>query len=165
MTALKNPRRQSPEAAPPSTAHVDGAMARSSQAPVLVLTAPYASAIRIAMAVDTAAAYASDGATDDKVAAAIATPSSPVRSDFMNFMDISYTRKCATTRKCLNANPQRCVICCADLQNRRSFKGLVGGPSGPMRRPARATSSHLPTHCASIGVSVGTPSTPPSAAP
>src|SRR5215471_14541710 len=68
----------------------------------------------------------------------------------------------------VNENPQRCVICCADLQNRRSatgaFKGLVGGPSGPMRRPARATSSHLPAHCASIGVSVGTLSTPLSAA-
>jgi len=47
---------QSPEAAPHSMAHVSGAMARSSQAPVLILTAPYASAIRIAMAVDTAAA-------------------------------------------------------------------------------------------------------------
>src|SRR5262245_37166493 len=44
-------RRQSPEAAPPSTAHVNGAMARSSQAPALMLTAPYASAIRIAMVV------------------------------------------------------------------------------------------------------------------
>jgi hypothetical protein len=46
----------SPEAAPHSTAHVSGAMARLSQAPVFVLTAPYASAPRIAMAVGTAAA-------------------------------------------------------------------------------------------------------------
>jgi hypothetical protein len=46
----------SPEAAPYSTAHVSGAMARRSQAPVFVLTAPYASAPRIAMAVGTAAA-------------------------------------------------------------------------------------------------------------
>ena len=46
----------SPEAAPNSTAHVSGAMARLSQAPVFVLTAPYASAPRIAMAVGTAAA-------------------------------------------------------------------------------------------------------------
>ena len=46
----------SPEAAPYSTAHVSGAMARLSQAPVFVLTAPYASAIGIAMAVGTAAA-------------------------------------------------------------------------------------------------------------
>src|SRR4029078_8650948 len=46
----------SPEAAPDSTAHVSGAMARRSQAPVFVLTAPYASAIGIAMAVGTAAA-------------------------------------------------------------------------------------------------------------
>jgi hypothetical protein len=45
-----------PEAAPYSTAHVNSAMARSSQAPVLILTAPYASAIRIAMAVVAAAA-------------------------------------------------------------------------------------------------------------
>src|SRR5690349_1501345 len=45
-----------PEAAPYSTAHVNGAMARSSQAPVLILTAPYASAIRIAVAVVAAAA-------------------------------------------------------------------------------------------------------------
>ena len=43
-------------AAPYSTAHVSGAMARLSQAPVFVLTAPYASAPRIAMAVGTAAA-------------------------------------------------------------------------------------------------------------
>ena len=41
--------KASPEAAPHSTAHVYGAMARSSQAPVLILTAPYASAIRIAI--------------------------------------------------------------------------------------------------------------------
>ena len=46
----------SPEAAPYSTAHVSGAMTRLSQAPVFVLTAPYASAPRIAMAVGTAAA-------------------------------------------------------------------------------------------------------------
>lgn len=46
----------SPEAAPYSAAHVSGAMARLSQAPVFVLTAPYASAPRIAMAVGTAAA-------------------------------------------------------------------------------------------------------------
>ena len=46
----------SPEAAPYSTAHVSGAMARLSQAPVFVFTAPYASAPRIAMAVGTAAA-------------------------------------------------------------------------------------------------------------
>ena len=46
----------SPEAAPDSTAHVSGAMARRSQAPVFVLTAPYASAPRIAMTVGTAAA-------------------------------------------------------------------------------------------------------------
>jgi hypothetical protein len=49
-------RRQSPEAAIHSTAHVSAAMARRSQAPVLILTAPYASAIRIAMVVVTAAA-------------------------------------------------------------------------------------------------------------
>ena len=46
----------SPEAAPYSAAHVSGAMARLSQAPVFVLTAPYASAPPIAMAVGTAAA-------------------------------------------------------------------------------------------------------------
>ena len=46
----------SPEAAPYSTAHVSGAMTRLSQAPVFVLTAPYASAPCIAMAVGTAAA-------------------------------------------------------------------------------------------------------------
>ena len=45
----------SPEAAPDSAAHVSGAMTRLSQAPVFVLTAPYASAPRIAMAVGTAA--------------------------------------------------------------------------------------------------------------
>jgi hypothetical protein len=44
------------KAAPHSTAHVSGAMARPSQAPVLILTAPYASTIRIAMVVATAAA-------------------------------------------------------------------------------------------------------------
>jgi hypothetical protein len=46
----------SPEAAPHSMAYISGAMARSSQAPVLILTAPYASAVRIAMVVATAAA-------------------------------------------------------------------------------------------------------------
>ena len=46
----------SPEAAPYSTAHVSGAMARRFEAPVFVLTAPYASAPRIAMAVGSAAA-------------------------------------------------------------------------------------------------------------
>jgi hypothetical protein len=43
-------------AAPYSTAHVSGAMARRFEAPVFVLTAPYASAPRTAMAVGTAAA-------------------------------------------------------------------------------------------------------------
>ena len=70
-------------------AHVNGAMARSSQAPVLILTAPYASAPRIAMAVETQPPSADAGATDDKVAAATATPSSTGLSDFMNFMDTS----------------------------------------------------------------------------
>jgi hypothetical protein len=44
------------QAAVHSPAHVSAAMARSSQAPVLILTAPYASTIRIAMVVATAAA-------------------------------------------------------------------------------------------------------------
>jgi len=49
-------RRQSPNAAVYSTAHVSAAMARRSQAPVLILTAKYALTIRIAMAIATAAA-------------------------------------------------------------------------------------------------------------
>lgn len=64
----------SPEAAPDSTAHVSGAMARLSQAPVFVLTAPYASAPRIAMAVGTAAAERGYRFNRRQGAAAIASP-------------------------------------------------------------------------------------------
>ena len=66
---------------------------------------------------------------------------------------------CPPTHAWPDENPKRILICTEDLQNRRSatgaFKELAGGPSGPMRRPARATSSNSLMRCASIGASVG----------
>ena len=126
----------SPEAAPYSTAHVSGAMTRLSQAPVFVLTAhthrPHALRWRLAPQPPSA----DTGSTDDKVAAAIATPSSTNLSDFMKFMGTSFL-----SRHGFGQSPY--TVHCDSDQAHRELSVPVPEPAGggfeSLQRPITGT--------------------------